>query len=113
MITGSSARIAWFETFGASTERDRPAPGRKHGEPPQSVEIGAERFARAQRDVVLIFADVERGHILPADHRVQGLCDVLRDSFATKEFRKVLQPVMGMETFNAGPRKAADQYLRP
>ncbi len=26
MITGSSARIAWFETFGASTERDRPAP---------------------------------------------------------------------------------------
>jgi xylan 1,4-beta-xylosidase len=26
VITGSSARIAWFETFGASTERDRPAP---------------------------------------------------------------------------------------
>lgn len=26
MITGSSARIAWFETFGSSTERDRPAP---------------------------------------------------------------------------------------
>ena len=39
--------------------------------------------------------------------------DVLRDAFATKEFRKALQPVMGMETFNAGPRAAADQYLRP
>jgi hypothetical protein len=39
--------------------------------------------------------------------------DILRDSFATKEFRKVLQPVIGLETFNAGPRAAADQYLRP
>ena len=39
--------------------------------------------------------------------------DVLRESFATKEFRKALQPVMGMETFNAGPRAAADEYLRP
>jgi hypothetical protein len=34
--------------------------------------------------------------------------DVLRDAFATKEFRKVLQPLIGMETFNAGPRDAAD-----
>src|SRR5829696_4585085 len=33
--------------------------------------------------------------------------DVLRHAFATKEFAKVLRPVMGMETFNAGPRKAA------
>ncbi len=39
--------------------------------------------------------------------------DVLRESFATKEFRKVLQPVIGMERFNAGPREAAKQYLRP
>jgi hypothetical protein len=39
--------------------------------------------------------------------------DVLRESFATKEFRKVLRPVIGMETFNAGPRDAADQYLNP
>ena len=30
--------------------------------------------------------------------------DILRDAFATKEFRKVLQPMIGMETFNAGPR---------
>jgi len=34
--------------------------------------------------------------------------DVLRDAFATKEFRKVLRPVIGMERFNAGPRNAAD-----
>ena len=39
--------------------------------------------------------------------------DVLRESFATKEFRKVLRPVIGMETFNAGPRAAADEFLRP
>ncbi|HET9756989.1 MAG TPA: glucoamylase family protein [Candidatus Limnocylindrales bacterium] len=33
--------------------------------------------------------------------------DVLRDAFATNEFRKVLRPVIGMESFNAGPRGAA------
>jgi hypothetical protein len=39
--------------------------------------------------------------------------DVLRDAFATDEFQDVLRPVIGMETFNAGPRAAADKYLRP
>jgi hypothetical protein len=39
--------------------------------------------------------------------------DVLRDAFSTKEFRKVLRPVIGMETFNAGPRSAADDLLNP
>jgi hypothetical protein len=39
--------------------------------------------------------------------------DVLRDAFATKPFRKVLQPIVGMETFNAGPRDAADPILNP
>ena len=39
--------------------------------------------------------------------------DLLREAFATKEFRKVLRPVIGMETFNAGPRAAADEFLRP
>jgi hypothetical protein len=39
--------------------------------------------------------------------------DVLRDAFATDEFRDVLRPVIGMETFNAGPRAAADEFLRP
>jgi hypothetical protein len=34
--------------------------------------------------------------------------DVLREAFATKEVRKALRPVIGMETFNAGPRSAAD-----
>jgi len=33
--------------------------------------------------------------------------DVLRNAFATKAIRKALQPVIGMETFNAGPRGAA------
>ena len=39
--------------------------------------------------------------------------DVLRDAFATKSVRKALQPVIGMETFNAGPRDAADAILNP
>jgi hypothetical protein len=39
--------------------------------------------------------------------------DVLRDAFATKAVRKVLQPIIGMETFNAGPRDAADAILNP
>jgi hypothetical protein len=34
--------------------------------------------------------------------------DVLRDAFATKDVRKALQPVIGLETFGAGPRDAAD-----
>ena len=37
--------------------------------------------------------------------------DVLRDAFATKAVRKVLRPIIGMETFGAGPRSAADAYL--
>jgi hypothetical protein len=39
--------------------------------------------------------------------------DVLRDAFATKSVRKALQPIIGMETFNAGPRDAADSILNP
>jgi hypothetical protein len=39
--------------------------------------------------------------------------DVLRDAFATKSVRKALRPVIGMETFNAGPRDAADAILNP
>jgi hypothetical protein len=34
--------------------------------------------------------------------------DVLRDAFSTKDVRKVLRPVIGMETFNAGPRDAVN-----
>jgi hypothetical protein len=34
--------------------------------------------------------------------------DILRDAFATKEVRKVLRPVIGMERFNAGPRSSVD-----
>jgi hypothetical protein len=39
--------------------------------------------------------------------------DMLRDAFATKAVRKVLQPIIGLETFNAGPRDAADSILNP
>jgi hypothetical protein len=39
--------------------------------------------------------------------------DVLRDAFATKEVRKALRKVIGMETFNAGPRHAAVHVDRP
>ena len=38
--------------------------------------------------------------------------DVLRDAFATKAVRKVLQPIIAMETFGAGPVEAAGPYLR-
>jgi putative glucoamylase/uncharacterized protein DUF3131 len=39
--------------------------------------------------------------------------DVLRTAFTTKKFRNALQPVIRMETFNAGPRDAADPILNP
>jgi hypothetical protein len=39
--------------------------------------------------------------------------DVLRTAFATKKFRNALLPVIRMETFNAGPRDAADPILNP
>jgi hypothetical protein len=39
--------------------------------------------------------------------------DVLRDAFATKEVRNALRKVIGMETFNAGPRRVAAQVDRP
>ena len=39
--------------------------------------------------------------------------DVLRDAFATKSVRKVLQPIIGLETFGAGPRNAGAVYLKP
>jgi hypothetical protein len=39
--------------------------------------------------------------------------DMLRDAFATKAVRKALQPIIGMETFNAGPRDAAESILKP
>jgi hypothetical protein len=38
--------------------------------------------------------------------------DMLRDAFATKSVRKVLQPLIGMETFGAGPRSAADAIIQ-
>jgi hypothetical protein len=37
--------------------------------------------------------------------------DVLRDAFATKAVRKVLHPIISMETFGAGPVEAAEPWL--
>jgi hypothetical protein len=72
------------------------------------------------RDSVNVDSGVASGFYLALD---QGIImaaignaladDVLREAFATKEFRKVLRPVIGMETFNAGPREAAKPYLNP
>jgi hypothetical protein len=39
--------------------------------------------------------------------------DILRDAFATKDFERVLQPVVGMERFNAGPVSAIDYSPTP
>ncbi len=39
--------------------------------------------------------------------------DMLRDAFATKAVRNVLQPIVALETFGAGPRSAGDVYLKP
>ena len=39
--------------------------------------------------------------------------DILRDAFATKQVRNALKPVIGMETFNAGPASAADYDPAP
>ncbi len=58
------------------------------------------------------YLSLDQGIIMAAIGNALG-DDVLRESFATKEFRKVLRPVIGIETFNAGPREAAKQYLRP
>jgi xylan 1,4-beta-xylosidase len=75
VITGSSARIAWFETFGASTERDRPAPDITL--PPPS-EVHAER-GRGQVTVswspvegavgYLVHRGPTDGELAPIDHK--------------------------------------------
>ena len=75
MITGSSARIAWFETFGASTERDRPAPDVVL---PAPAEVRAER-GRGQVTVswspvagavgYLVHRGPRDGELVPIDHK--------------------------------------------
>ncbi len=75
MITGSSARIAWFETFGASTERDRPAPDVVI---PAPAEVHAER-GRDQVTVswspvdgavgYLVHRGPRDGQLVPIDHK--------------------------------------------
>jgi xylan 1,4-beta-xylosidase len=75
VITGSSARIAWFETIGASTERDRPAPDVVL---PAPAEVRAER-GRNQVTVswspvdgaigYLVHRGSRDGELVPIDHK--------------------------------------------
>jgi xylan 1,4-beta-xylosidase len=75
VITGSSARIAWFETIGASTERDRPAPD---VDLPAPAEVRAER-GRNQVTVswspvdgavgYLVHRGLRDGELVPIDHK--------------------------------------------
>ena len=75
MITGSSARIAWFDTFGAWTERDRPAPDLVL---PAPTEVNAER-GRGQVTVswspvagavgYLVHRGLPGGDLAPIDHK--------------------------------------------
>ena len=39
--------------------------------------------------------------------------DLLRDAFATEEVREELEPLIGMERFNVGPRSAVDYDPAP
>jgi hypothetical protein len=39
--------------------------------------------------------------------------DLMRDAFATEEVREVLEPLIGMERFNVGPRSAVDYDPAP
>ena len=70
--------------------------------------LGQRRLGRRLRR----YLSLDQGIIMAAIGNALA-DDLLREAFATKEFRKVLRPVMGMETFNAGPREAADEFLRP
>jgi hypothetical protein len=58
------------------------------------------------------YLSLDQGIIMAAIGNALGN-DMLRRDFATREVRKALQPVMAMETFNAGPRSAADAILNP
>jgi hypothetical protein len=51
------------------------------------------------------YLSLDQGIVMAAIGNALGN-DVLRDAFATKEVRKVLRPIIGLETFSAGPRNA-------
>jgi hypothetical protein len=70
-----------------------------------SVNVGSGRVSGA-------YLSLDQGIIMAAIGNALSK-DMLRDAFATKDFRKALQPVIGLETFNAGPRDAADAILNP
>jgi hypothetical protein len=71
------------------------------------------------RDSVNVGSGAVSGSYLSLDQGIimaaigNGLAnDVLRTAFATKPFRNALQPLIAMETFNAGPADAADAILK-
>jgi hypothetical protein len=54
------------------------------------------------------YLSLDQGMIMAAiGNALEG--DMLRTAFATKKFRNALQPVIAMETFNAGPIDDADE----
>ena len=53
------------------------------------------------------YLSLDQGIVMAAIGNALG-DDVLRDAFSTKEVRKALRPVIGIERFNAGPRSAVD-----
>jgi hypothetical protein len=52
------------------------------------------------------YLSLDQGIIMAAIGNALGN-DMLRQAFATHDFKEALQPVISMETFNAGPRSAA------
>ncbi|HET9455777.1 MAG TPA: glucoamylase family protein [Candidatus Limnocylindrales bacterium] len=58
------------------------------------------------------YLSLDQGIVMAALGNALG-GDILRDAFATKDVRKVLRPIMGMEQFNAGPRSAIDYSPTP
>ena len=71
------------------------------------TEWGFRDSVNVDTDVVSPFyLSLDQGIIMAAlGNALAG--DLLRDAFATKDVRAALQPLMEMETFNAGPRRAA------
>ena len=72
------------------------------------------------RDTVNVDTGVVSGAYLSLDQGIVMAAignaladDILRDAFATTEVRDVLQPVIGMERFNAGPASAVDYDPAP
>jgi hypothetical protein len=58
------------------------------------------------------YLSLDQGIVMGAIGNALGH-DMLRDAFATPQFRHVLQPIIAMEQFNAGPRDRAARVDHP